>query len=503
MKGKAAAEPVGEADSIHPAPVAAPAAAVAGKSAVLISTVDLDIEQVHSTLQLINKMLRKQALPAELAALLKIKEVREILELHKSNPKESSERIGQYQKDLASRLRAHDRKRPSADIHPETPSVETPVNDQPKRSKSTPPIQGILAQSELALPPDSPPPREFNVEWIQYFFQLLCSRVPYFPDRKLLHPVRDRVYVEESEDQKIYVDSLSKAQVILLLSFVHDLEVHLLAAKQKSIIIPNRFVFVPTMGDPLESGLLESWYYKDTCQCATCALRFANRQLLTFHHDYHYHKCTVMQRRKRGLDNNFRGWMESPVEWLGNRTIEFSNAIYSSLNTEEAPVHKAAHHAAKGWTERAELAEQILPFSVPVDEVKSVCFECGDELEKSWIGHPVNLAVFKDSLAIAVGSSLPLQFAWPIDTSTSGTMDVDEQPAEVVRNVGIDATNALFDHRFLNAILLHRTCFAANPKLKTKVYQMSLLTIQPNRRANALTLPDSHQVIEEEDEDMS
>ncbi len=78
-------------------------------TSALLNTDDLTMDQVRSTLQLVNKMLRKEAKPQELAALLKIKEVREILELHKVNPKESSERITKYQKDLASRLRAHDR----------------------------------------------------------------------------------------------------------------------------------------------------------------------------------------------------------------------------------------------------------------------------------------------------------------------------------------------------------------------------------------------------------
>ena len=95
--------------SVAPEIQQSPAASASKPITQLVSTVDLTIDQVRSTLQLINKMLRKQAQPAELAALLKIKEMREILELHKVNPKESSERIGSYQKELAARLRAHDR----------------------------------------------------------------------------------------------------------------------------------------------------------------------------------------------------------------------------------------------------------------------------------------------------------------------------------------------------------------------------------------------------------
>ena len=513
-----------------PAPVAASAKA----APQLVSTEELSVEQVRTTLQLINKMLRKQAQPTELAALLKIKEVREILDLHKVNPKESSERIQQYQKDLAARLRAHERgKREHGGIVEERAaslpkkvrtedSLEkpmTPVEEEeaPKPQKVHRPrkiLTGILSQSELAVPPSSvPDSKEFNVEWIQYFFQLMCSRIPFFSDKKVLLSGASRTYVEESEDQRVFVDGLSSTEIVLLLNFMFDLESQLKDSSAKgSVIVPNKAWFIHSMGDPLDSGLLEAWYFSSQAQCATCALRFANRKLLTIHHDFHFHKYTVSQRRRRGLENNFRGWMETPQEFIGSKELAFGFDLYDKLDsalndssslpfltsiglaTSDASssensdmkdlnvsnlVRKAESHSARTVTTTQLLAQSLLPDSVPVDEIMDRCMECGEPFEKQWIGEPVDMAVFRDALAVAVGGSTPLMFHWPIKTATnpSSAHDIEDEAEvdEKMQDYKIDAANASLDHRFVNAMLFHKSCFAANEKLKDRDYHMKLL----------------------------
>jgi hypothetical protein len=489
----------------------------------LLSTSDLTIEQVRSTLQLINKMLRKQAQPAELAALLKIKEVRDILDLHKVNPKESSERINQYQKDLAARLRTHDRSKRSAEDQI-TGSMEdgpakksrleeeavTPAPEVPK-PKPRQKLTGILAQAELALAPTSiPQTQDFNVEWIQYFFQLMCSRIPFFTDSKLLVPGPARTYVEESEDQRVFVDGLSSREIVLLLNFVYDLEKHLRSTTAKgSIIVPSRAKFLPSMGDPLESGLLEAWYFNSQVQCATCALRFANRKLLTIHHDYHYHKYTVNQRRKKGLENNFRGWMETPGEFIGSKEVQFGFHVYEKLDMDIKDnsflasvgivdeggdvdmqpctvVSKStirASHAARTQTFEQQLTGQVLPHSVPVDEVKNRCLECGEQFESVWIGEPIDMAVFTNVVAIPVGGSTPLQFSWPISARDDqhGVQDVDAYVEDLadkkrIEEYKVQAAHALSDQRYVNAMLFHKTCFDSNWRLTSKNSQMDLLS---------------------------
>ncbi len=538
MKGSAV-EPADEVKEDVPSEVMAPKQEVTKPAtSALLNTDDLTMDQVRSTLQLVNKMLRKEAKPQELAALLKIKEVREILELHKVNPKESSERITKYQKDLASRLRAHDRSKRvldeggDAETAPDeiaTPSAakkakfeeSTSEPVQPKLSRrelAKAQLTGILAQSELAVPPSGSPPNRFSVEWIQYFFQSMCSKIPFFPERKLLVPGPARTYVEESDDQRVYIDGVSSNEIILLLNFIFDLESHLLDKnkKEKTIIVPNKFVFIPVMGDPLESGLLDKWYFTHLSQCATCALRFANRKLLTIHHDYHYHKCTAYQRRRRGLENNFRGWMEPPGDWLSggssSSAVQFSSSIYSKIDQSisdaftrlglkkeadnssawevpagapaapvEQPVVSSAHHAARTQTEIKEIIGHILPESVPVDEIKTKCLECGDPFEKIWIGEPVDMAVYRQVVAVPIGSGVPLQFRWPVasDQKIAENIDSDDEEAESAKNEAergrIEAVNALAEPRFLNALFLHKHCYISNSQLKTKEYQLSLL----------------------------
>ena len=502
-----------------------PAPAPAKVAPQLFATQDLSIEQVRSTLQLINKMLRKQAQPQELAALLKIKEVREILDLHKVNPKESSERINQYQKDLTARLRAHDRGKRPADEPAHSPDdtvkkaktyAGAAVSEEHAESKPVPRKQrksltGILAQSELALPPSAPPSsKEFDVEWIQYFFQLMCSKIPFFSDRKLLVPGQPRSYIEESEDQRVYVDGLSSAEIILLLNCVYDLELNLKTSAKNSLLVPNKLTFLSSMGDPLESGLLEAWYFTHTAQCATCALRFANRKLLTIHHDYHFHKYTAGQRRKRGLENNFRGWMETPQEFLGSKEVQFGFDMYKKLDegftNPENPFLQTAglvspassdhvmvdvsqgaaksgeSHSALTITVTQQLTKSILPDSVPVDEIKTRCLECGEMFEKQWIGEPVDMAVYKGVVALPVGGATPLQFRWPIQAKEQTNVDLEEEDdgidaaAQRAEQHKIDAVNALFDHRFVNSMLLHKNCLADNPPLlKEKQKQLDLL----------------------------
>ena len=557
-------------------------------AAALLNTEDLTMDQVRSTLQLVNKMLRKEAKPQELAALLKIKEVREILELHKVNPKESSERITKYQKDLAARLRAHDRGKRTIDESSiseplgdgisspsaakkaknveSTPAAPVAPPKQSRREMAKAQLTGILAQSELALPPSGSPPNSFSVEWIQYFFQSMCSKIPFFPERKLLVPGPSRTYVEESDDQRIYIDGLSSNEIILLLNFIFDLESHLLDNTRKgdnsTLIVPNKFVFIPVMGDPLESGLLDKWYFTHLSQCATCALRFANRKLLTIHHDYHYHKCTAYQRRRRGLENNFRGWMEPPGDWLtGNGSsassaIQYSSSLYSKMDekivsglsnlgltkiapwsvsattpsltetvTSPPPVSSiTAHHSARTQTEMKSIISDILPESVPVDEIKCKCLECGDLFEKVWIGEPVDLAVYRGVVAVPIGSTNPLQFRWPVTSDVpenveSGDEEDDDDNGRHSKEAGkIDAINALSEHRFINSLFIHKHCFTYNPRLRTKEYQLSLLenevapsiaklltrlcppgdTIVTDESVRA---PDMVQLVQEEDED--
>jgi hypothetical protein len=476
----------------------------------LVSTDDLNIEQVRTTLQLINKMLRKQAQPAELAALLKIKEMREILELHKVNPKESSERIGTYQKELAARLRSHDRgKRPGEEPGDDgaapkrVRTEEEPIPEQPKPKPQRQRLTGILAQAELAVPPSgAPSSTEFNVEWIQYFFQLMCSRIPFFSDKKLLVNGPARTYVEESEEQRIFVDGLSSSEIVLLLNFVFDLETHLKTSDAKNaVIVPNNAVFVSSMGDPLESGLLESRYFNHQAQCATCALRFANRKLLTIHHDYHYCKYTIMQRRKKGLDNNFRGWMESPQEFIASKELQFGFHLYDALSesmsgsgflksvgfvtegladsvmTEKKQM--ALSHEARTQTRTQQLSTEVLPTACPVDEIKNRCIECGEQFDKVWIAEPVDMAVFVDTAAVPVGGAVPLQFAWPIAAAKSSALDLDEDEMDAdqirIEEHKVQALKALSDNRFVNALLFHKACFNHNPRLKEKEAQMLLL----------------------------
>ena len=561
LKGKPGAdEEQPPEDEAQPpvAPVSAPAKA----PPQLVATSDLSVEQVRTTLQLINKMLRKQAQPTELAALLKIKEVREILELHKVNPKESSERIQQYQKDLAARLRSHERSKREAvdEVGPvsesgsiaaaKKPRVEEVVSSEPvepelpktekRRPRKT--LTGILSQSELAVPPTAvPDAKEFNVAWIQYFFQLMCSRIPFFSDKNVLLSGPSRTYVEESEDQRVFVDGLSSTEIVLLLNFVYDLEANLRESSAKgSIIVPNKAWYINSMGDPLDSGLLEAWFFSSQAQCATCALRFANRKLLTIHHDYHFHKYTVSQRRRRGLENNFRGWMETPQEFIGSKELPFGFELYDKLDfvlndpsslpflasiglvtpnkpseqnvdmKESSALSRTESHTARTVTENQLIAHSLLPDSVPVDEIMNRCMECGEAFEKQWIGEPVDMAVFRDALAIAVGGSAPLLFHWPIKTAalSSSAQDVEEEPEpdEKVQDYKIDASNAAQDQRFVNALLFHKTCFAANDSLKNRKYHMKLLSETPQVGISLLRPPPDQiepAVLEEIDEDIA
>ena len=502
----------------------------------LIATEELNIEQVRSTLQLINKMLRKQAQPAELAALLKIKEVREILDLHKVNPKESSERISQYQKDLAARLRAHDRSKRGSEesgaateepdgisakkIRIEEGSPEEVVKPKPAPRQR---LTGILAQAELAMPPSAiPKSSDFDVEWIQYFFQLMCSKIPFFSDRKLLLSAPSRIYVEESEDQRVFVDGLSSREIVLLLNFVFDMEAHLKSSTAKgSIIVPSRASFLPCMGDPLESGLLEAWYFTSQIQCATCALRFASRKLLTIHHDYHFHKYTVSQRRKKGLENNFRGWMETPGEFIGSKEVQFGFHVYDKLDewmegsennnflvsagiarkpeddtVMEKPVSTnktASSHAARTITLEQDLSTNVLPDAVPVDEIKNKCLECGEQFDSIWIGEPVDMAVFTNVVAIPVGGSTPLQFSWPIAAIEEKEVHdvdalIDESTQKRVEEHKVQAARALADHRFVNSILFHKNCFASNPSLGDRNTQLKLLAQEDKSAGSLLSL---------------
>jgi len=514
-------------------------------------------------------MLRKEAKPQELAALLKIKEVREILELHKVNPKESSERISKYQKDLAARVRAHDRGKRS--IVEESPPEDVQRSGSPKKQRThvvdeeqVPPsepaikpatprisrrelaqqqLTGILAQSELAMPPTGSPPANFSVEWIQFFFQSMCSKIPFFPEKKLLVSGPPRTYVEESEDQRIYIDGLSSNEIVLLLNFIYDMETNLLKKKDSTIIVPNKFVFIPVMGDPIDSGLLDKWYFTNTVQCATCGLRYANRKLLTIHHDYHYHKQTSIQRRKRGLENNFRGWMEPPGDWLTGTSVaatavQFSTSVYAKMDelissgpagfvpasvdvnmadskmTDEkttipAPTSNGPH-TAKTETDLKHMQDSILPESIPVDEIKTSCLECGEKFEKIWLPEPVDMAVYRNAISLSIGASAPLQFRWPIAAAEAQDLDDDENEDDEGRKeeFKIDANNALFDQRFVNSIFIHKDCYLSNEKLRTRDYQVSILFSQNDSSVNHLLPPSESMeqigiVQEEDDEDQT
>jgi hypothetical protein len=263
------------------------------------------------------------------------------------------------------------------------------------------------------------------------------------------------------------------------------------------------------MGDPIDSGLLDKWYFTNTIQCATCGLRYSNRKLLTVHHDYHYHKQTAQQRRKRGLENNFRGWMEPPGDWLSGTNpsataVQFSSSLYTRIDEliNQAPAcllgsvvadvqhvnvdtkmanttSVSAGHAAHTQTDLKKIQDSLLPESVPVDQIKTVCLECGETFEKIWISEPVDMAVYKGVVALAVGGSVPLQFRWPIAAAEAHDLEVDEDEEDIGRasreEFKIDATNALYDHRFINSLFFHKECFLSNEKIRTKEYQTSLL----------------------------
>jgi hypothetical protein len=322
--------------------------------------------------------------------------------------------------------------------------------------------------------------------------------------------------VEESEDQRVFVEGLSSREIVLLLNFVFDLEKNLKSSTAKgSIIVPSRASFLTSMGEPLESGLLEAWYFNSQVQCATCALRFANRKLLTIHHDYHYQKYTVSQRRKKGLENNFRGWMETPGEFIGSKEVQFGFHVYEKMDEmikvnpfleaagltiksqEDDDVDMqadnakgtssrggiVASHAARTQTMEQALSKNILPESVPVDEIKNRCLECGERFESMWIGEPVDMAVFTGVVAIPVGGSTPLQFSWPISAQDEQQMvqNVDDYVDDLaeqkrIEQYKVQAVSALADQRFVNSMLFHKSCFESNVHLTSKHAQLDLLS---------------------------
>lgn len=368
----------------------------------------------------------------------------------------------------------------------------------------------------------------------------MCSKVPFHFDRQYLIPFSAPSYVEESEDQRVYVDGLTTGDVVQLLNFIFDLENYVLkpagaskpaAADSSSTamsssgnaILPHTLLFIHQMSDPLESGLLDS-YYNYPAQCATCALRFESRKILTSHHDYHFARFTILQRRRRKLDYCFRGWMDNPNEFLDltDGTVLSSNIYNRKMNNPKSlqflitntnsniitttktsatasntDIPITASVSADASTDEDD--HDIPPLSCssssllcwcPVDEVKSLCLECGEAFETEYISEPIGTSVYIDCVCIPVITnnitdnvkppSKPIKFIWPGGIITPPpTSDRQLSAPTTAAATCIDAiTAALSDPRVVNSIYIHYSCYKRNKKLQDDVdYQRSLVTL--------------------------
>ena len=454
----------------------------------IVSTEEMTTEEVRQTLSILNKQMRREALSeGEKAALLKVREVSEILKLIKSDPKEAAGRMDKYRESLASRLRggvsAPSVKRSTEgdkSVIPASKKVRVDASSTPAPSTSDfyEPIspgeehvdEPMITEPCINIPkctsgPSGPPPASFSGSWVRHFFQQMCSKVPHHEDASFLKSVGQRV-VEKNEEQLIFVDGMAASDILLLMEFVQNLQYHVLdkrRAGNADFAVPSKLGLLNRMPDPLDSGLLDSWYFSVPSLCATCALRFPNRKVLTNHHDYHFVKNTAYGRRKRGLDVAFRGWMESPQDWLGNRAVLLSRQFYRKLDSsasENQPEQNKQSHKSINL-DKSEKTANLLRNAVPADAIKCRCAECGDGFDREWTDEPVNMAVFKDAVCVPLFGSEPVVFNWPgVERLEQGR--------------GTEAVTALEDKRIRNSVFYHSQCWNSNKSLGNKEYQIQL-----------------------------
>ncbi|KAF4675148.1 hypothetical protein FOZ60_001079, partial [Perkinsus olseni] len=139
--------------------------------------------------------------------------------------------------------------------------------------------EGKIPSGVLGSPPNDLPPMEFSLEWIQHFFTMMSSKIPYHPSHDVLLPTKVKT-VEQTQEQRVIVDGLSQHELLLILRFIERLETNIrvqvaetrkLAAaaaasgkknqglSQKALAhiqVPHKFRLLHSMGDPSTSGLL-------------------------------------------------------------------------------------------------------------------------------------------------------------------------------------------------------------------------------------------------------
>jgi len=471
------------------------------------------MEMIRSTLQILNKITRKEELTeGDKAQLCRIKEVNDILMLFQKDRKEAGAQLDKYRADLTARLRSGaqpapviPKRRPEPELLEPAPrrarvaEPQKPTEQEEAYEPVSPDADELMQPEEadagpkpiLSLPPSGPPPRDFGISWLQNFIQQMCSKVPYFQSKNSLKAMPNKI-IESSEEQAIFVDGMSPSDTLLLLNLVFDLESHIIEKRKSGktdFSVPHRLGLLHRMPDPLDSGLLDSWYFSIPSQCATCALRFPNRKILTTHHDYHFVKNSASQRRRRGLDVAFRGWMETPQDYLGNRSIVLTRNFYRKLDpasSQKSEVTLVAKRGDKSLMDPQAALVDLLSHACPADDIKTRCFECDEPFDRLWIEDPVSLAVFPDSVCVPLFASQPIRFSWP---SLEVSLDVEGGTT--------DATLAGEDHRFVNGLIFHEKCWQANPGLKKKDNQVDLVF----ELAEELEGKEARAVIQEEQEE--
>ncbi|KAF4688579.1 hypothetical protein FOZ60_002570 [Perkinsus olseni] len=381
--------------------------------------------------------------------------------------------------------------------------------------------EGKIPSGVLGSPPNDLPPMEFSLEWIQHFFTMMSSKIPYHPSHDVLLPTKVKT-VEQTQEQRVIVDGLSQHELLLILRFIERLETNIrvqvaetrkLAAaaaasgkknqglSQKALAhiqVPHKFRLLHSMGDPSTSGLLDL-YFNMPVQCGTCALRFAVRQDLLDHHDAHYLKTTMLQRRVKQVEQEYRGWNEAVNDWFDNKGTPMlgrdicksliDSATKASADGGEDTASTAATETKSNVTRRGFISdavrlEEMLRHASPYDPVKTKCLECGDELEEEWADEPVDMPVFRDTVVVPIGSSVPVHFLWP---GMSSEDDVDSKEKKAAEGepqpLTVDAAmaSARDDYRMHNTLYFHRDCWIGNPTLKDREYQQRLLVVEAQR----------------------
>ena len=392
---------------------------------------------VKSTLEILNKLMRSEKLQeGEKASLCRVSEVNDILKLFKTDAKRAASEMDRYRNDLKARLEASEQ--PAPKRQRVEPSV--PQSDAPK--------------AHLLPPPSTLPPNDFSTNWTRHFMQQMCSKIHFFSPSSL-PPVPERRIVEEAEEQRIFVDGLTNQEVQLLLKFIFDMQQHIRTKDSiANFTVPSKLGLLNKMTDPLESRLLDSWYFSIPSQCATCALRFGSRRLLTTHHDYHFVKNAASGRRKKGLDVAFRGWNENPQEFLGNRGVLITRSFFRRLDQASTAVEESNVKSAKDAA-----GDFSLSSAVPANDIKKCCAECGEPFNRIW-SDAANMSVFPSTVCIPLLGSEPVRFAWPDSEASVGA---------------VDAARAADERRVENSLFFHECCWEMNPKLKEADAQLALL----------------------------